>query len=83
MAKFITIEEALRCAVLTAQEQPGQVPDAPAGWLERAQAALDAEDEDRIVVEAHAIVRAHALYRAETDVKAWLYDLRTAVRDAR
>jgi hypothetical protein len=83
MAQFITIEDALRCAVLTAQEQPGQVSDAPAGWLERAQAALDAEDEDRIRVEAHAIMHAHALYRAEPDVKGWLYDLRMAVRDAR
>ena len=83
MDKFITVEDALRSAVLTAQEQPGQVPEAPVGWLERATAALDAEDEDRISVEAHAIVRAHALYRAEPDIKGWLYDLRIAVRDGR
>ena len=83
MAKFITIEDALRSAVLTAQGQPRHVPEAPAGWLERATAALDAEDESQISVEAHAITRAHALYRAGPDVMGWLYDLRMAVREAR
>jgi len=83
MAQFITIEDALRNAVRIAQERPKQMPAAPAGWLERARAALDAKDEDRISVEAHEIVRAHTLHLAEPDTNGWLYDLRMAVRDAR
>lgn len=82
MAKFITIEDALRTAVLTAQEQPCQVPEAPVGWLDRASAALVTADAERINAEAHEIVRAHSLYRAEPDVKGWLYELRIAMRDA-
>lgn len=82
MDRFVTLEDALRCTVLTAKEQPSQVPEAPAGWLERAEAALAFEDDAQISAEARAIVRAHALYRAEPEMKAWLYELRIAVRDA-
>ncbi|MCE3605427.1 hypothetical protein LXA47_17720 [Massilia sp. P8910] len=84
MAQFITVEAALRSpAVLTAQEQPGQLPDAPGGWLEGAKAALDVEDKDQISVEAHTIVRAHTLYLAQPEIKGWLFDLRNAVQDSR
>lgn len=82
MAHNVSVEDALRCAVLTAQEQPGQVPEAPAGWLQQAQEALDAEDEGRISIAADTILLAHCQYRADFDIKGWLFDLRRAVRDA-
>lgn len=83
MAEILSVEDALRSAVRTAQEQPGQAPAAPQGWVEQAQAALDEEDEGRISVAADTILLAHSQYRADFDIKGWLYDLRNAVRAAR
>lgn len=83
MAEIITVEDALRCAVRTAQEQPGQVPEAPPGWIELAQAALDDEDGSKISIAADTILLAHAQFRAEFDIRGWLYDLRNAVRPTR
>jgi len=80
MAQIPTMEEALTCAVETAKEQPGQVPEAPAGWIEQAQAALDSEDEAQVAACAETIVRAHSQYKADFDVKGWLFDLRQAAR---
>ncbi len=71
-----TLDEALRCAVNTAKEQPGEVPERTPDWIERAQAALEAEDEDAILACANEIRNAHSQYRADFDVKGWLYDLR-------
>ena len=83
MAEIVSVEDALRSAVRTAQEQPGQVPVAPQGWVEQAQAALDVEDEGRISVAVGTILLAHSQYRADFDIKGWLYDLRNAVSAAR
>jgi len=44
MSTVPTIEEALRCAVATAKEQPGEVPACPANWINQAQAALESGD---------------------------------------
>lgn len=78
MATIPSIEDALRAAIKTALEQPGQVPEAPAGWLQRAQGALDTQDHQAITDAAVEICRAHSQYRADFDVKGWLYDLRNA-----
>lgn len=83
MAHTISVVDALRCAVLTAQEQPGQVPEAPSGWLQQAQDALDAQDVGRINTAVDAVLRAHNQYRADFDIKGWLFDLRNAVRTDR
>jgi len=83
MEQTVSVEDALRCAILTAKHQPGEVPKAPAGWVEQAQQALDGNDEGRISVAADAILLAHAQYRADFDIKGWLYDLRNAVRATR
>lgn len=71
-----TLDEALRCAVDTAKEQPAEVPERAPDWIERAQTALDAEDAEAILACANEIRKAHSQYRAEFDVKGWLYDLR-------
>ena len=78
MAKVPSLEDALRSAVSTAQEQPGQVPAAPLGWVKEAQAALEAEDAASISIAVDTILLAHAQYRADFDIKGWLYDLRNA-----
>ncbi|MGA3979020.1 hypothetical protein ACI2UK_24495 [Ralstonia nicotianae] len=83
MAHIATVGDALRSAVLTVQEQPNQVPEAPPGWLQQAQAALDDEDDGRISIAADTILLAHRQYRADFDIMGWLYDLRNAVRAAR
>ena len=83
MARAISVEDALRCAVLTAQEQPGQVPAVPAGWIEQAKEALDEESEGKISICTDSILLAHAQYRADVDINGWLHDLRTAMREAR
>jgi len=83
MPNIVSVADALRCAVLTAQEQPGQVPEAPPGWMQQAQDALEAEDDGRINIAANTIMRAHGQYRAEFDIKGWLYDLRNAARAGR
>lgn len=68
----------LRSAVRAAQEQPGQVPAVPQGWVEQARAALDAEDAGRISIAVDTILLAHSQYRADFDIKGWLYELRNA-----
>ncbi|WP_420213379.1 hypothetical protein ACN8ZM_39870 (plasmid) [Burkholderia aenigmatica] len=83
MVQIVSVEDALRCAVQTAQEQPREVPEVPEGWLRQAKDALDAGDAGRISIAADTILLAHSQYRAEFDVKGWLYDLRNAVRAAR
>lgn len=82
MDRIVSVADALRCAIQTAQEQPREVPEAPAGWAAAAQTALDAGDAEQIQACADQILRAHGQYRAEFDIKGWLYDLRNAVRNA-
>jgi len=82
MERIVTIADAIRCAIQTAQEQPREVPAAPAGWVDVAQAALDGGDALQIRAAADVILSAHSQYRAEFDVKGWLYDLRNAVHAA-
>jgi hypothetical protein len=79
VTRVVSLRDALYCAILTAQDQPREVPEAPAGWLEEAVRVVDVGDEDGIRVQAVAISRAHNQYRAEFDVKGWLYDLRNAL----
>jgi len=76
MPTVTTLESALRCAVITAIERHSQVPAAPLGWVEQAQAALDAGDTAAMSICADTILLAHSQYRAEFDVKGWLFDLR-------
>lgn len=78
MTRVISLRDALRCAVLTAQDQPREVPNAPPGWLADATRVLADEDAEGIRVQALAVSRAHNQYRAEFDIKGWLYDLRNA-----
>jgi hypothetical protein len=82
MERIISVADALRCAVQTAQEQPREVPAAPAGWRAKAQAALDNKNHEQVQACASEILSAHSQYRAEFDVKGWLFDLRNAVRKA-
>ena len=82
MPAAITLESALRCAVITATEQRREVPEVPDGWVEQAQAALDASDEAAMSVCADTILLAHSQYRAEFDVKGWLFDLRNVCFEA-
>lgn len=82
MDRIVSVTAALQCALTTLNEQPREVPAAPAGWAVKAQAALDGADSDQILVCAGEILSAHAQYRAEFDVKGWLFDLRNAVRQA-
>ena len=82
MERIISVAAALRCAVQTAQEQPREVPEAPAGWVAKAQAAVDTNNEEQVQACAREILSAHSQYRAEFDVKGWLFDLRNAVRQA-
>lgn len=79
MDRIVSVAAALQCAVQTLNEQPREVPVAPAGWAVKAQAALARGDNDQIQVCAGEILSAHAQYRAEFDVKGWLFDLRNAV----
>lgn len=69
----------LQCAMDTLMVQPREVPQAPAGWLEKAQLALESDDEPAMLECALDIARAHAQYPAEFDDKGWLYDLRQAL----
>ena len=78
MSTVPTIEEALRCAVATAKEQPSEVPARSSGWIEQADATLESGDAVSILNCANAIRRAHVQYRADFDLKGWLYDLRNA-----
>ena len=73
------IDEALRCAVSTAETQPSAVPACPDGWLERARAAADSDDREAIRACAEEIWKAHHGYRAEFDIKGWLYELRISI----
>lgn len=77
-----TIEQALRCAVNTAREQPAEVPYRSMAWIARAEAALDAADEAAIQACADDITLAHSQYRADFDEKGWLFDLRNLRFDA-
>ncbi|KVD92933.1 hypothetical protein WS63_07820 [Burkholderia stagnalis] len=83
MERVVSIEDALRGAVHTAEEQPRELPAVPHGWLLQAKAALAAEDQAGIRIAADTILMAHSQYRAESDIKGWLYELRNAVRAAR
>lgn len=78
-----SIEDALRCAVDTATHQRHEVPNAPGGWILRANAALHDEDEAAMKLAADDILAAHGQYRADFDVKGWLFDLRNAVAATR
>lgn len=71
-----SLRTVLQCAVDTATDQRREVPEAPAGWLQAAQLALDSNDEPAMLECATTIARAHGQYRAEFDIKGWLYDLR-------
>lgn len=82
MERIVSVTQALRCAVQTAQEQPREVPAAPEGWFADAQDALAKNDDTRIRASADAILRAHSQHRAEFDIKGWLFDLRNAVHSA-
>lgn len=82
MDRIVSVADALRSAVQTAQEQPREVPAAPEGWLVNAQRALETENDAQIQACAGEILRAHSQYRAEFDVKGWLFDLRNAVHKA-
>lgn len=82
MPDVITLESALRCAVITATEQRHEVPEAPDGWGEQAQAAIDTGDEVAMSICADTILLAHSQYRAEFDVKGWLFDLRNVCFEA-
>lgn len=79
MAEQLTLEDALRCAVLTASEERAEVPEAPAGWAARAQAALDTEDAAEILDCATQIAMVHSQYSADWDHKGWLFDLRAVL----
>jgi hypothetical protein len=79
VSRVVSLRDALHCAAVTAQEQPREVPEAPAGWLEETLRVLAVKDEDGIRGQAVAVSRAHSQYRAEFDVKGWLYDLRNAL----
>ncbi|WP_150609494.1 MULTISPECIES: hypothetical protein [Pandoraea] len=83
MTQTVSMEDALRCAVLTAKEQPREVPNAWAGWIEEAEDALDSHDASRIGDAVKSVLMAHTQYRADFDVKGWLYDLRNAARAVR
>ena len=76
-----SISDALSAAVSTALTQPRQVPEAPEGWLQRAQFALDNDDPKQIKVEADLIRLSHAQYRADFDCLGWLFDLRNVLRE--
>lgn len=76
MAAEITLDAALRCALLTLKEQPTVVPAAPLGWHEMAEAALATSDADAMTACAREIASAHSQYRADFGIKGWLFDLR-------
>lgn len=76
MVKPKSLSTVLECAMDTLMIQPREVPQAPAGWLEKAQMALESDDEPAMLECALAITRAHGQYPAEFDDKGWLYDLR-------
>lgn len=82
MNRIVSVAAALQCAVQTLAEQPREVPAAPAGWAEKAQAALDARNDEQVGQCAREILTAHSQYRAEFDIKGWLFDLRNAVHSA-
>lgn len=72
----IQLDEALRGALRTLEDQPLEVPEVPPGWVERAKHALDAEDDLAMEGCASEIVKAHRQYPASWERKAWLVDLR-------
>ena len=76
MSKLPTLRAALQCAIDTAKEQPREVPECPAGWLARAEAAVAGPNDALVELRAREIAGAHTQYPAEFDRKAWLYELR-------
>lgn len=77
--KNVTLESAVRSAIDTARDQRREVPELPADWIERAEAALESKNEAAILAVGREIATAHNQYRAEFDVKGWLYDLRVVL----
>jgi hypothetical protein len=55
------------------------MPETPAGLAEKAQDAIDADDDVATMECAKEITRAHSQYRAEFDVKGWLFDFRNSI----
>ena len=79
MSRVVSLRDALHCAVTTAHDQPREVPEMPAGWLDEAQRVVAVDDAEGIRTQCLVVARAHSQYRAEFDVKGWLYDLRIAL----
>jgi hypothetical protein len=82
MEKAISLVEAVRCALLTLEEQPAQVPQIPKGWAAKARAALNSKVTEEIKICALEIAKAHSQYRAEFDIKGWLFELRIAIEQS-
>lgn len=76
MTNLPKLRAALQCAIDTAKDQPREVPELPAGWLARAEAAVANSDDALVESLAREIASAHSQFPAEFDRKGWLYDLR-------
>ena len=77
MNRMDKLSFAVRCAIRTAKEQPGEVPELPDGWLERATSAISVPNARLIQACADELRSAHSQYRADFDIKGWLYDIRS------
>lgn len=71
---------AVKDAIETAAEQPTTIPELPADWIKKAQAALDQNSSIAVMDTAVELVEAHAGYRASWDHWPWLEALRDATR---
>lgn len=80
MSNIATLDAPLRCALRTLEAQPREVPQVTQGWADRAQAALDENDELAMTACSFEIARAHSQYRAEFDIRGWLFDLRNVLQ---
>ena len=78
-AKSVTkerLETVIRCTIKTVQLCPNDLPQAPDGWLEMAEAALKSGDEAALMMAGLEMRVAHSQYRAEFDSRVALYELR-------
>lgn len=71
---------AVKDAIETAADQPTTIPELPAGWIKKAEAALEQNSNAAIMDAAVELVEAHTGYRASWDYWPWLESLREVTR---